>query len=79
MSGGKRAGLYVAYAEAAALRRQDRGEFESLLGRALGVDPDEHRDHRLGNLVSQRRARWLLERIDDLILEGEDSLGEEGA
>jgi predicted anti-sigma-YlaC factor YlaD len=69
LSEGRRAGLYVAYAETFALTRQDREEFRSLLEMALAIDPDEHVEVRLANLVAQRRARWLLERIDDLILE----------
>lgn len=69
LSEGNRAGLYVAYAEAVALKHQDRDGFRSLLEMALAIDPDEHVEVRLANLVAQRRARWLLERIDDLILE----------
>ena len=68
LSGGKRAGLYVAYAEAVPLRRQDRDAFQSLLKTALEISPDEYEEVRLANLVAQRRARWLLGRIDDLIL-----------
>ena len=39
-------------------------------GRMLvsGVDPDVRPEWRLVNLVMQRRARWLLSRIDDLFL-----------
>ena len=39
-----------------------------MLERALAVDPDRRPSDRLATLVSQRRARWLLDRIDDLIL-----------
>ena len=84
LSGGKRAGLYVAYAEAASYRKQDRPEFESTLEQALALDSARHKEVRLANLVAQRRAHWLLERVDDLILDleakdskADDSKGDE--
>jgi predicted anti-sigma-YlaC factor YlaD len=43
-------------------------EFESLLNRALAIDPDANPDTRLLNLVMQRRARWLLSRKAELFL-----------
>ena len=76
LTGGRRASLYVAYAEAVAVSRQDRAEFRALLEQALAIDIDAHEEIRLLNLVSQDRARWLLERIDDLILE--DDIGTAG-
>ena len=71
LSEGNRASLFVAYAEAVAVPRQDREEFRAMLEKALAVDADEHEEIRLLNLVAQRRARWLMSRIDDLILEDE--------
>ena len=69
LSGGKRAGLYVAYAEAVWLPKQNKAEFTALLDRALALDPDLHEAQRLPNALAQRRAKWLLGKIDDLILE----------
>ena len=69
LSGGKRAGLHVAYAEAGAYPKQNRAEFESTLEQALSLDPDRHHEVRLANLVAQRRAKWLLEHVDELILD----------
>jgi predicted anti-sigma-YlaC factor YlaD len=40
-----------------------------MLERALRIDPDQHPETRLANLIAQRRARWMLGRIDDLFLE----------
>lgn len=68
LSGGRQAGPLVSLAEAVAVPRQNRAEFESLLKQALALDPDAQPESRLVNLVLQRRARWLLGRIDDLIL-----------
>jgi predicted anti-sigma-YlaC factor YlaD len=69
LAAGRRAGVYVAGAEALAVRRQDRAQFEQLLERALALDPDADPDSRLANALAQRRARWLLSRADDLFLE----------
>jgi predicted anti-sigma-YlaC factor YlaD len=69
LSGGKRAGLYLTYAETVSVRRQDAGEFRALLERALAIDPDTHVEVRLANLLAQRRALWLLDRIDAMFLD----------
>ena len=68
LSKGRSAGLYVAYAEAVALPAQDKAEFRALLEKALAVNADEQPRDRLATLLTQRRARWLLGRIDDLFL-----------
>jgi predicted anti-sigma-YlaC factor YlaD len=68
LSGGQQAGPFVSLAESVALPQQNRPEFEALLKRALAIDVDARPEFRLVNLVMQRRARWLLGRIDDLFL-----------
>jgi predicted anti-sigma-YlaC factor YlaD len=62
------AGVHVAYAEAVFVPKQDREGFRKALGLALAIDPDLQPDSRLANLAAQRRAHWLLGRIDELIL-----------
>jgi predicted anti-sigma-YlaC factor YlaD len=57
-------------AESVALQNQDRAGFEELLKRALAIDPDAAPQSRLQNLIAQRRARWLLSRMDELFLDG---------
>lgn len=69
LSGGALAGPYVALAEAVSVQRQDRVEFEALLKRALAIDADAKPEWRVENLVVQRRARWLLARVDELFVE----------
>jgi predicted anti-sigma-YlaC factor YlaD len=69
LSKGKRAGTYVSFAENACEPAQDKAEFQSLLEKALTVDADADPPNRLANLVAQRRARWLLQHIDELFLE----------
>jgi len=68
LSEGKNAAPLVALAEAVAVRQQDVKEFDSLLNRALAIDPDASPDTRLLNVVMQRRARWLLSRRAELFL-----------
>lgn len=69
VSGGRRAAPYVSYAEAVSVGAQNREEFERLLGAALAIDPDTAPEDRLATLVSQKRARWLLDQADLLFLE----------
>jgi len=69
LSEGKRAQPFLSLAENVEVRLQDRREFESLLKRALAIDPDARPEWRLANLVAQRRARWLLARADLLFAE----------
>jgi hypothetical protein len=69
LSGGGMAGPLVALAETVSVKTQNRAEFESLLQRALAIDPDAKPEWRLANLIMQRRARWLLSRTDELFVE----------
>jgi hypothetical protein len=48
-----------------AVPNQDRQEFERLLKEALAIDPEKDPSNRLVILVGQRRARVLLDRIDE--------------
>jgi len=66
---GKRAGPLVSFAEAVDVGAQDRADFERLLHQALALDPDAAPGQRLANLIAQRRARWLLGRIDELFIQ----------
>ena len=66
LTNGQLAAPYVALAETVSVQKQDRAEFETLLHRALAVDPDARPEWRLGNLVMQRRARRLLSRASVL-------------
>jgi len=69
LSGGHLASPMVALAEAVAIPRQDRKEYEALLRRALAIDADARPEQRLENLVYQRRARWLLDHVSDHFVE----------
>jgi predicted anti-sigma-YlaC factor YlaD len=66
---GQDAGLYVAYVEAVSIPTQNREEFIYLLDKALEIDPDKNPQIRLVNQIARRKARWLLDHTEELILE----------
>jgi len=67
-AGGLTAGPYVALATSVSIPTQNASEFRDLLGRALAIDLQASPENRLVNLLSQRKARWLLEHIEDYFL-----------
>ena len=69
LSEGHQAGPLVSLAETVSLQKQNRAEFEDLLRRSIAIDVNAQPEYRLANLVMQRRARWLLQRIDELFVE----------
>jgi len=60
---------YVSFAAGVSVPSENRAEFEMLLNQALAIDPHEDKSLRLLNLVNQRRARLLLDNVDDLFYE----------
>jgi predicted anti-sigma-YlaC factor YlaD len=60
-SRGLSAGPYVSYAQAVSVPAQDYETFQKYLETALAVDPDENPFNRLVNIVSQRKAQYLLD------------------
>jgi len=68
LSQGRLAGPLVSFAEAVCVQQQDLKGFQTLLNQALAINPDEKPEWRLANLVTQRRAKWLLARTDQLFL-----------
>jgi len=70
LSGGRKVAPLVTFAETVSVRTQDRKEFLDLLDRALAFDARSAApEHRMANLVSQRRARWLKGRVDELFID----------
>ncbi|MGA2229158.1 MAG: TRAP transporter TatT component family protein [Syntrophobacteraceae bacterium] len=69
LSGGRRAAPLVSFAETVDVAMQDRAEFKKLLDQALAINIDDAPNHRLSNIIAQRRARWLLGRMDHLFLD----------
>ena len=73
LSKGMRAGPYIALATSVSVKNQDSAEYRSLLEKALAIDANADIPDRLVNIVNQRRARWLLDHIDDFFLGEGDS------
>lgn len=69
ISGGRRASVHLALAEAVAVREQGLEEFRALLAATLAVDPNTLPHLRLANTLARRRALWLDTRIPYLFLE----------
>ncbi len=73
LSGGK-PGTWLAWVESFSIPEQNRQEFEQLIEQILAFDVDSDPENRLLSILTQRRARVLKERADDLFLEtGETS------
>ncbi len=64
LQGGQSPSPYVALALGVSVPAQNRAEYEKLLKDALAIDPEKDPSNRLVTLVTQRRARALLEQID---------------
>jgi hypothetical protein len=69
LSGGRRAAPLVSFAETVDVGLQNRAEFVKLLNQAMAIDVNVVPEQRLANIIAQRRARWLLARMDRLFLE----------
>lgn len=68
LSGGAKAGPYVSLATALSIKNHDVAEFRDLLGKALAVDLNASPGNRLANVLSQRKAQWLLDHLDQYFL-----------
>ncbi len=68
LSGGFRASVYLALAEAVLVGEQDVNEFRAMLNAARAVDVDEKPNSRLLNVIAQERAEWLEGQIPELFL-----------
>ena len=69
ISGGKKMSPLVTIAESISVKEQNYSEFKELLERVLAFDLDSAPENRLVNILAQRRARWLLNREEDLFVE----------
>jgi predicted anti-sigma-YlaC factor YlaD len=68
LSKGLKAGPYVSLATSVDVSKQNAGEFRTLLGKALVIDVDASPANRLANIISQKKALWLLDHIDNYFL-----------
>jgi hypothetical protein len=68
LSHGRLAGPHVSYAQSVCIALEDRACFDQAIQAALAVDPDAAPDHRLENVLMQRRAAWLASQADHWFL-----------
>jgi predicted anti-sigma-YlaC factor YlaD len=59
----------IALATTVSVKEQNAAEFKALLGQVLEFDPDSNPPTRLVNILNRRKARWLLDHIDDFFIE----------
>ena len=73
LSGGRKLGVLLSYAEGVLVAQQKKAEFVQLAKKVIetNIDGDDPawRRQRLANVIAQRRARWLLDRLGDLFAE----------
>jgi predicted anti-sigma-YlaC factor YlaD len=67
-SGGLSPSPYVALASTVSVANQDVKEFQQLLAQAIAINPEDNPNNRLQILLSQEKARWLLDHIEDFFL-----------
>ena len=58
--------IYVRFAESVSYKKQNRSEFVNKLEYVLNYNINSTEELRLTNSMAQARAKWLMERIDDL-------------
>jgi len=58
---GNSASAYVSYAQSVCIPAQNYEVFKDCLEKAIAIDPDKDISTRLVNIITQRKARWLLE------------------
>lgn len=70
-SAGRSAAPFVAAAEALSIPARNRVEFDTMIERALAVDPNAEPLWKLQNILARRRAEWLRAHADDYFFGGE--------
>jgi predicted anti-sigma-YlaC factor YlaD len=74
ISHGKSSTPYLSLATAVTIKEQNIKEFKELLNKALEIDPEATPENRLVNTLNHRKAKWLLEHIDDYFVETEETV-----
>jgi len=60
-TGGNSASAYVSYAQSICVPAQDYNAYKDCLEKALAIDPNLNTSTRLVNILTQKKARWLLD------------------
>jgi len=69
LSKGRSASPYLSLASTVSIKEQNIKEFKSLLNQVLKIDPDRYISLRLQNTIYQKKAKWMLEHIEDYFVE----------
>ena len=69
LSGGQRASLHLALAEAVSVKQQDLAEFRDLLARAMAVRVERYPEFRLVNALARQRAYWLEKHTEEFFID----------
>jgi len=69
LSRGRSASPYLSLASTVSIKEQNVKEFRTLLNQALQIDPDDYPSLRLQNTIHQRKAKWMLEHIEDYFVQ----------
>ncbi len=72
IGGGRFASPFLSLATTVSVKEQNLAEFRQLLERVVGMDPESEPASRLVQILNIRKARWLLEHVDDLFVGGEE-------
>lgn len=67
-AGGMSTSPYLSLATTVCVKDQDLVRFKELMKQVLAIDPDKDEENRLLNTINQRKARFLLEHVDDYFL-----------
>ena len=59
------ASIYLSLAENISILNQNREEFQNLIFKSLEISNFNNNNYRLSNIISHKRAIWLLENIDE--------------
>ncbi len=68
VSKGNTPGPYITYATSFCIPDQDLEGFEDNLKKALAINPDDNPATRLATIISQQRAQWLLDHVEDYFI-----------
>jgi predicted anti-sigma-YlaC factor YlaD len=68
LSKGRRPSVYVSYAQSIAVPEHNRQGFIDALKKALAIDPNADPNNRLETIITQQRAKWLLDHVDNYFL-----------
>jgi len=68
LSEGNNPSPYVSLATTLSIQKQDAEEFQDLLNSALAVDIEQQPENKLANIITQRKAQWYLDHIEDFFL-----------